>query len=54
MLNRATELKRMYKKRSIWKLIDQVVEIIKQSETESELSKELLGNFQAENLYNHH
>ena len=43
----------MSKRKNIWKLIDQVTEIIKQQETESGLSKQLLGNFQTENSWDH-
>ena len=42
----------MKKRKIILKLIDQVAEIIYQIEGESGLSKQLLGNFQTENLYN--
>ena len=35
----------MSKRKTIWKSIDQVTEIINQPEAESGLSKQLLGNF---------
>ena len=40
----------MGKRKAIWKLIDKVAEIINQPQAESGLSKQLLGNFQTENL----
>ena len=43
----------MQKRKTIWKLIDQVTEIINQPQAESGLSKQLLGNFQTENLCLH-
>ena len=43
----------MYKRKTIWKLIDQVIKIIKQPEAESGLSKQLLGNVQTKNSCDH-
>ena len=43
----------MYKRTIIQKLIDQVVEIIKQPEADTGLKKKVLGNFQNENLCDH-
>ena len=40
----------MQKRKTIWKLIDQVTEIINQPLAESGLSKQLLPNIQTENL----
>ena len=37
----------MEKRKSIWKLIDQLREIINKPQAENGLSKQLLGNFRA-------
>ena len=37
----------MYKRKAIWKLVNQVVKLIKQSESERGLSKQLLRYFHA-------
>ena len=43
----------MSKKKKIWKLINQVKEIIRKPGAESGMSKQLVGNFQTENSWNH-
>ena len=53
MLSRQIELKLIQKRKTIEKLVDQVVQIIKQLEAENELSKELLGNLQTDNSCDH-
>ena len=53
MLSRQIELKLIQKRKTIKKLVDQVVQIIKQLEAENELSKELLGNLQTDNSCDH-
>ena len=41
----------MQERKTTRKLIEQVAEIIKQAEAESKLGKQLLGNFQTDNLF---
>ena len=53
MNTKETELKPHVQRKTIWKIIDQVAETIKQPETESELKKQLLGNIQTQNSYDH-
>ena len=55
MLNtkQMTELKLMQKRKTIGELIDHVTEIMNQPPAESGLSKQLLGNFQTKNLWDH-
>ena len=43
----------MQKRKTIWKLIDHVTEIIQQPQAESTLNKQLLGNFQTESACDH-
>ena len=43
----------MQKRKTIWKLINHVTEIIQQPVAESTLSKQLLGNFHTENACDH-
>ena len=43
----------MQKQKTILKLIDQVTEIVNQPPVESRLSKQLLGNIQTKNLWDH-
>ena len=53
ILNGQTKLKLIQKRKTTRKLIDQSAEVIKQPETESGSSKQLLDNFQTENSCNH-
>ena len=43
----------MQKRKIIWKLIDQVTEIMNQPPAENRLSKQLVGNIQTKNLWDH-
>ena len=43
----------MQKQKTVLKLIDQVTEIVNQPPAESRLSKQLLGNIQTKNLWDH-